>query len=30
MKISKVVSKNLLLLRWLHGYGTKYLPFLQQ
>lgn len=30
MKIRKVVCKNILLLRWLHGDGTKYLPFLQQ
>lgn len=28
--IRKVVSKNILLLRWLHGDGTKHLPFLQQ
>lgn len=25
----KIVSKNLFLLRWLHGDGTKQLPFLQ-
>lgn len=30
MKIRKVVGKNILLLRWLHGDGTKYLPFLQE
>lgn len=30
MKIRKVVSKNILLLRWLHGDGTEYLPFLQE